>query len=53
MAGAADALRCGHGAGADDIHRIANAGTATAISIHVYGFDPAVVASSVGRTYAA
>jgi len=51
--------RCGTGTvralepGADDIHRIANAGTATAISIHVYGFDPAVVASSVGRTYAA
>lgn len=51
--------RCGAGTvralepGADDIHRIANAGAATAISIHVYGFDPTVVASSVGRTYAA
>lgn len=50
---------CGAGAvraldpGADDIHRIVNDGTATAVSIHIYGFDPSVVASSVGRTYAA
>jgi len=37
--------------GTDDIHRILNAGTATAVSIHIYGFDPSLVASSVGRTY--
>ncbi|MFN4089238.1 MAG: cysteine dioxygenase [Alphaproteobacteria bacterium] len=48
---------CGVGAvralepGADDIHRIGNRGGATAISIHVYGFDPAQIASSVGRVY--
>ena len=50
-------LACGAGAvrsldpGADDIHRIVNTGTATAVSIHIYGFDPSIVASSVGRTY--
>ncbi|MGP4000561.1 cysteine dioxygenase [Streptomyces sp. 8N706] len=34
-----------------DIHRVRNAGTATAISIHVYGADIARLGSSVRRVY--
>jgi predicted metal-dependent enzyme (double-stranded beta helix superfamily) len=34
-----------------DIHRVHNTGSATAISLHVYGADLREVASSVRRTY--
>src|SRR3546814_10015684 len=52
------ARRCGIGAvcalepGVDDIHRVVNRDAETAISVHVYGFDPAVLARSVGRSWA-
>ncbi|MGP3923671.1 cysteine dioxygenase [Streptomyces sp. 8N616] len=36
-----------------DIHRVCNAGAATAISIHVYGADIARLGTSVRRVYAA
>ncbi|MCJ2122660.1 cysteine dioxygenase family protein [Methylobacterium sp. J-077] len=35
-----------------NLHRIANDGPDTAISIHVYGYDPREQSSSVHRTYA-
>ena len=34
-----------------DIHRVRNAGTDKAISIHVYGADISVLGSSIRRTY--
>lgn len=34
-----------------DIHRVANCGTSTAISLHVYGADVGVLGSSIRRTY--
>jgi 3-mercaptopropionate dioxygenase len=34
-----------------DIHRVANAGTGLAISIHVYGADIGKLGSSIRRTY--
>lgn len=39
--------------GMANIHRVVNSGAETAVSVHIYGFDPAVVCSSVGRSYAA
>ena len=35
-----------------DIHRVTNAGTGLAVSLHVYGADLSVVASSIRRRYA-
>lgn len=34
-----------------DIHRVLNAGTSTAISLHVYGADISVLGSSIRRSY--
>lgn len=39
--------------GVANIHRVVNSGSETAVSIHIYGFDPALACSSVGRVYAA
>ena len=39
--------------GAANIHRVVNSGSETAVSIHIYGFDPALACSSVDRVYAA
>lgn len=39
--------------GIANIHRVLNGSAAPAVSIHVYGFDPAVACSSVGRNYEA
>ncbi|HZO34505.1 MAG TPA: cysteine dioxygenase family protein [Gaiellaceae bacterium] len=36
----------------EDIHRVENAGTGLAISIHVYGDDISVLGSSINRTFA-
>jgi predicted metal-dependent enzyme (double-stranded beta helix superfamily) len=36
-------------AGLDQIHRLGNAGARPAISLHVYGVDPALVATHVNR----
>ena len=37
----------------EDIHRVENAGTSLAISIHVYGDDISVLGSSINREFAA
>ena len=34
-----------------DIHKVSNSGTATAISLHVYGADVRALGSSIRRTY--
>ena len=34
-----------------DIHKVANAGTSTAISLHVYGADVRTLGTSIRRTY--
>lgn len=34
-----------------DIHRVANSGTTTAVSLHVYGADIAALGSSIRRVY--
>ncbi|MGZ6804634.1 MAG: hypothetical protein ACXVFU_16440 [Nocardioidaceae bacterium] len=34
-----------------DIHRVANAGTSTAVSLHVYGADVRALGTSIRRTY--
>ena len=36
----------------EDVHRVENAGTSLAISIHVYGDDISVLGSSINRTFA-
>ncbi len=57
QAAPAGRVTCARGAvralipGFGDIHRVFNPGSAAAISIHVYGFDPAIACSSVGRIY--
>ena len=37
----------------EDIHRVENAGTSLAVSIHVYGDDISVLGSSINREFAA